>query len=52
VIKFSWLIPSLPLAAFFLIVVVGRRMPRGGAEIGILAVALAHIWRKGGLEWE
>ena len=42
-IKFSWLIPSLPLAAFFLIVFVGKRMPKKGAEIGILAVAAGFV---------
>ncbi|MGH2727551.1 MAG: proton-conducting transporter membrane subunit, partial [Actinomycetota bacterium] len=34
----AWLIPVLPLAAFFLILAFGKRLPRKGTEIGIPAV--------------
>jgi NADH-quinone oxidoreductase subunit L len=34
----AWLIPVLPLVAFFLILAFGKRMPRKGTEIGIIAV--------------
>ena len=37
-IRYAWLIPSLPAVSFFLIVFFGRRMPRRGPEIGIAAV--------------
>ena len=33
----AWLIPVLPFAAFFLILFFGKRLPRKGTEIGILA---------------
>jgi NADH-quinone oxidoreductase subunit L len=33
----AWLIAILPFAAFFVILFFGKRMPRKGAEIGILA---------------
>jgi NADH-quinone oxidoreductase subunit L len=38
VIRYAWLIPSLPAVSFFLIVFFGKRMPRRGSEIGIAAV--------------
>jgi NADH-quinone oxidoreductase subunit L len=34
----AWLIPVLPFVSFFLILFFGKRMPRKGTEIGILAV--------------
>ena len=42
-IRFSWIIPVLPFASFFLILFFGKRMRRGGAEIGIAAVFVAFI---------
>src|SRR5919204_3482960 len=42
-IRFSWIIPVLPFASFFLILFFGRRMRRGGAEIGIAAVFVGFI---------
>jgi len=42
-VKFAWLIPSLPLAAFFLIVFFGKRMPGKGAEIGIVTVGAGLV---------
>src|SRR5437764_875019 len=41
--RFAWLIPSLPAAAFFLIVFFGKRMPYKGAEIGITAVLASLV---------
>ncbi len=38
-IRFAWVVPSLPLLAFFLIVFFGKRLPFRGAEVGIAAVA-------------
>jgi NADH-quinone oxidoreductase subunit L len=40
---FAWLIPSFPAVSFFLIVFFGKRMPRRGAEIGIVAVSLSFV---------
>ena len=42
-VRFSWIIPVLPLASFFLILFFGKRMRRGGAEIGIAAVFIGLI---------
>jgi len=42
-VRFSWIIPALPLASFFAILLFGKRMRRGGAEVGIAAVFVAFI---------
>ena len=34
----AWLIPVMPFVAFFAIVFFGKRLPRKGSEIGILAI--------------
>ncbi|MFO8075408.1 MAG: NADH-quinone oxidoreductase subunit L [Actinomycetota bacterium] len=39
----AWLIPALPAASAVVIVALGRRMPVGGAEIGILSLATAFV---------
>jgi NADH-quinone oxidoreductase subunit L len=39
----AWLIPALPLSAFFLIVFFGKRMAGKGAEIGITATGIAFV---------
>src|SRR3990172_1517509 len=39
----AWLIPSLPAIAFFLILFFGKRLPKKGAEVGILAVATSFV---------
>ena len=38
-----WLIPLLPAISFFLILFFGKRMPKGGSEIGIAAIGLAFV---------
>ena len=35
----AWLIPALPAASFLVILFFGKRLPRGGSEVGIVAVA-------------
>jgi NADH-quinone oxidoreductase subunit L len=42
-IRYSWIIAVLPFASFFLIVFFGKRMPKQGAEIGIVAVAASFV---------
>jgi NADH-quinone oxidoreductase subunit L len=42
-LDYAWIIPLLPAASFFLILFVGKRMPRKGSEIGIAAVGLAFV---------
>src|SRR5688572_9225436 len=39
----AWLIPALPAIAFFVIMFVGKRMPRHGAEIGIVATGASFV---------
>jgi len=39
----AWLIPVLPLAAFFLILAFGKRLPRKGTEIGLAAVGASFV---------
>src|SRR5919109_199033 len=41
--EISWLVPVLPLGAFFLIVFFGKRTPGKGAGIGILATGTAFV---------
>jgi NADH-quinone oxidoreductase subunit L len=43
VIRYAWLIPSLPAAAFFVIFLLGNRLPGRGAPIGILAVSVSLV---------
>lgn len=51
-LEHAWLIPVIPAVAFALIILFGKRMPRGGSEIGIasmlaalvLAVGAAYQW--------
>ena len=38
-----WLIPAIPALSFFIILFFGKRLPRGGSDVGIAAVALALI---------
>ncbi|MDP9020081.1 MAG: hypothetical protein M3N25_04645, partial [Actinomycetota bacterium] len=39
----AWVIPALTFVSFWLILSLGKRMPWGGAEIGIGAVGLAFV---------
>src|SRR5438067_1516613 len=41
--QFSWLVPILPLSAFFLIVFFGKKLPGKGAEIGIAFTGAAFL---------
>jgi len=43
VIEYAWLVPVLPLVSAALIAVVGRRLPWGGAEIGIAAMTASLV---------
>ena len=42
-IRYSWLIPVLPLVASAVIAFFGKRMPGGGAPVGIVAVGAAFV---------
>ena len=39
----AWLIPLIPSIAFFLILIVGKRLPRGGSELGIGSMVAALV---------
>jgi NADH-quinone oxidoreductase subunit L len=46
-IEHAYLIPILPLAAFFLILGFGKRLPLKGPEIGIVAVSVSFVMSLG-----
>jgi NADH-quinone oxidoreductase subunit L len=39
----AWLIPVIPGAAFFLIILVGKRLPMQGSELGLASMAAAVV---------
>ena len=39
----AWLIPLIPALSFFAILGFGKRLPRGGSEIGIAALAIVFV---------
>jgi NADH-quinone oxidoreductase subunit L len=39
----AWLIPLIPAVSFFLILFFGKRLPKRGAEIGVLLVGLSFV---------
>ena len=39
----AWIIPLIPAASFFLILLFGKRMPKQGSEIGIAALVLSFV---------
>ena len=39
----AWIIPAIPALSFLLILFFGKRLPRGGSEIGIAAVAICFV---------
>ena len=41
--KLAWLVPALPLVAWAVQLLLGRRLPGGGAAVGILAVAIGWV---------
>src|SRR5919109_4147386 len=41
--ELAWLVPALPLLAWAVILLVGKRLPDGGAPVGILAVAIGWV---------
>jgi NADH-quinone oxidoreductase subunit L len=38
VLHYAWIIPAIPVVSFLLILFFGKKMPRGGSEIGIVAL--------------
>ena len=39
----AWIIPLVPAVSFVAILAIGKKLPRGGSEIGIASVALAFV---------
>ena len=42
-LEHAWLIPVIPAVAFFLIIFFGKKMPKGGSEIGITAMLASLV---------
>jgi len=42
-LEHAWLIPVIPAVAFFLIIFFGKKAPRGGSEIGIIAMLASLV---------
>ena len=42
-LEHAWLIPVIPAVAFFLIIFFGKKMPRGGSEIGIASMLASLV---------
>jgi NADH-quinone oxidoreductase subunit L len=43
VLEHAWIIPLVPAVAFVAILAVGKKLPRGGSEIGIASVAFCFV---------
>ncbi|MCY7301291.1 MAG: NADH-quinone oxidoreductase subunit L [Ilumatobacteraceae bacterium] len=42
-LEHAWLIPLIPAVAFFIIIGIGKRLPRGGSEIGIASMLASLV---------
>ncbi len=42
-LDYAWIIPAIPVVSFLAILFFGKRMPRGGSEIGIVAVGSTFV---------
>src|SRR5919205_334551 len=48
----AWLVPLIPAVSFFVILLFGKRLPRKGSEVGILALTASFVLAVGGaLQW-
>jgi NADH-quinone oxidoreductase subunit L len=39
----AWLLPLIPALSFLIILAVGKKLPRGGSEVGIASVAICFV---------
>ncbi|MEA3019144.1 MAG: hypothetical protein QOI47_668, partial [Actinomycetota bacterium] len=37
-LTYAWVIPAITFSSFWLILFFGKRLPKGGSEIGVLAL--------------
>ncbi|MGA0830919.1 MAG: hypothetical protein ACO3RG_05780, partial [Nitriliruptoraceae bacterium] len=51
ILALAWLVPVLPLASAAVVAGVGKRLPWGGAEVGILSVGAA-LALSAAIAWE
>ena len=42
-LDYAWIIPAIPVLSFVLILFFGKKLPRGGSEIGIFAVGSSFV---------
>ena len=42
-LDYAWIIPAIPVLSFLLILFLGKKLPRGGSEIGIVAVGSSFV---------
>ncbi len=42
-LAYAWIIPAIPVLSFLLILFFGKKMPKGGSEIGIVAVGSSFV---------
>ncbi len=42
-LDYAWIIPAIPVLSFVLILFFGKKLPKGGSEIGIFAVGSAFV---------
>jgi NADH-quinone oxidoreductase subunit L len=48
----AWLIPLIPALSFVVILLIGRRMPRHGSEVGVAAVGISFLLSCGAaMQW-
>ena len=47
-LDYAWLVPLIPAVSFVVILLLGKRFPRGGAEVGIVAVGASFVLSCGG----
>ena len=45
-LSYAWIIPVIPVVSFLLILFFGKKMPKGGSEIGITFVGAVVIARR------
>ena len=42
-LEYAWVVPTITVASFVVILLFGRRLPRKGAEVGVLALAVCFL---------